>query len=551
MDINIFLKEGIKKLEDSNATFKVYITPDIPINKKDNAVKYFGSDINQNSIIGIIDTSIFSNVKDGLIFLGDRVYIKSSDSGILEIKYANLKGIDTVDPRPDKVNSNMLNFIFTINEEEVLFTSPAYNDKLNMKLVELFKDIMELSFQAGDEIFKEEEQIKPLESMHENIKLMYLKILSNYSFFGAKNLDSKVYAALMSLIVKIGMETSSRLELRSYIFDIDNSMEDTGYLLDILDEELSNTHYNILIKSLLKDLLRLYNLNNDLNNWEDDTFIRSIVSNFDIPRKEIDIILESIQSDDRVIYERLNDDQIKKSIVDLGAKAAAVGLPMAALYFSGTVGVSAAGLTSGLAALGLGGILGFSSMFTGIGVIALLGAGTYQGIKKLTGLGEAEKYRQRELLLQEIIKNNQKTLNILVEDINEISKKLIEGLKDGKESEAKIKKLSQVLDYLSNSAKSVSTDITFYNFEEIVTKIPRTLSITRLEELTNKASLEPVKTLILSCYDKDLTLRDDLSLDKARELYTVLNNIGYLNLASASIATVKSSAKDIFKDIFS
>ena len=58
-------------------------------------------------------------------------------------------------------------------------------------------------------------------------------------------------------------------------------------------------------------------------------------------------------ADENILNERKNDSDIVKSMKEIGAKAGAVGVPLAAVYFSGSViGMSAAGLTSGLATLG-------------------------------------------------------------------------------------------------------------------------------------------------------------------------------------------------------
>ncbi|MDP4086135.1 MAG: hypothetical protein Q8934_16155 [Bacillota bacterium] len=75
----------------------------------------------------------------------------------------------------------------------------------------------------------------------------------------------------------------------------------------------------------------------------------------------------------------------------MAAKAGAVGVPMAAIYFSGSViGLDATGITSELAALGMGGILGLSGIVTGIGAALLIGVGAYKGIKKVTGISDLE-----------------------------------------------------------------------------------------------------------------------------------------------------------------
>lgn len=102
----------------------------------------------------------------------------------------------------------------------------------------------------------------------------------------------------------------------------------------------------------------------------------------------------------------------------------ALGVPIAAVYLSGSViGLSAAGITSGLAWLSLGGILGLSSMLTGIGVVILIGAGTYAGARRLMGGRERELKKQRERMIQEVIKRHQKAIADLADDRNTIARR--------------------------------------------------------------------------------------------------------------------------------
>ncbi|RRR65596.1 MAG: TerB family tellurite resistance protein [Candidatus Viridilinea halotolerans] len=82
----------------------------------------------------------------------------------------------------------------------------------------------------------------------------------------------------------------------------------------------------------------------------------------------------------RAIRLRGQNDRAAAQATKLAAAGlAAVGVPIAAVYVSGSVlGLSAAGITSGLAALGLG--LG---MVPGIGVAVLLGTGVFLGVQTL------------------------------------------------------------------------------------------------------------------------------------------------------------------------
>src|SRR5699024_4454380 len=165
----------------------------------------------------------------------------------------------------------------------------------------------------------------------------------------------------------------------------------------------------------------------------------------------------------------------------IAAKAAGVGVPMAAIYFTGSVvGLSAAGIASGLAAMGFGGILGFSSMFTGIGALVLLGLGTYQGLKVVSGIGDVENNKQREFMLQAIIRNTQKSLIYLIEDINSITNQLMDEMYKGNQNSAKIEQLSNILKMLSEGAKLNAERQNKSETEKVITKLPLKLDVDRL-----------------------------------------------------------------------
>jgi uncharacterized membrane protein YebE (DUF533 family) len=103
--------------------------------------------------------------------------------------------------------------------------------------------------------------------------------------------------------------------------------------------------------------------------------------------------LEQFVQQVRAVQARgLDDSHAAETVRRSVAGLAAVGVPVAAVYFSGSViGLSAAGIISGLAALGLG--LG---LVPGIGVAILLGTGAYLGISRL--LGQTGGRREQERL---------------------------------------------------------------------------------------------------------------------------------------------------------
>jgi hypothetical protein len=118
----------------------------------------------------------------------------------------------------------------------------------------------------------------------------------------------------------------------------------------------------------------------------------------------------------------LDDDYAADAVKSAAAGLSAVGVPIAAIYFSGSVvGLSAAGITSGLATLGLGGLLGLSAMVTGIGVVALVGAGIYMGVSHALDIGGKREKEQLEELqkrkAQLVIENLQEAINGLIEQM--------------------------------------------------------------------------------------------------------------------------------------
>ncbi|NJN17765.1 MAG: TerB family tellurite resistance protein [Oscillochloris sp.] len=98
-----------------------------------------------------------------------------------------------------------------------------------------------------------------------------------------------------------------------------------------------------------------------------------------------------------------NDNAAAQATRVAAAGLAAVGVPLAAMYVSGSViGLSAAGITSGLAALGLG--LG---MVPGIGVAVLLGTAVFVGVHALLDAGRSSEPGQ---LQRQLIRRSHETI---------------------------------------------------------------------------------------------------------------------------------------------
>lgn len=560
MSVENYIKENVSLLGD-----KVYIAPDIPEKKLNNAILSIAEGVNPQYVLAIIDTTLFGSAKEGIVFLGDRLFVRNTFEKTTMFNFSDILEAEYVCEESSKDNGKVVK-----SEKVLLKLNDGIEQKLSLpsigiKFEELANFINGIINEGGEEkVFETTSQTLPLSDMDNGVKSAYINIICNYAYSDDDVIDAKEYAEIVSLIVRIDYNAKDRLSLRSYMCDKDN-IEDTKSLIEYLSANVPDGCSDIVKKSLMKDIIYIYKLKNHMDQWKNDRFILELQNELNINDEQIELIISVIKNDENILNERKNDSDIVKSMKDIGAKAGAVGVPLAAVYFSGSVlGMSAAGLTSGLATLGMGGLLGFSSMFTGIGVVALIGVGTYKGIKKVTGLSDLENNKQRELMLQEIIKNSQKSLNYLIEDVNEISKQLIEEINKGMEAGIKIKKLSKLLAMMSNGAKETSSKINYAEAEAIIAKLPKHLDKARFEELTNEPTKEKLRSFVLSCYiEKEITVENSdntsqvkkvLELDDKQEfkildqLHSVLESIGYMNIKDATLATAKSAAKSLFNN---
>lgn len=579
MSIEKYIKNHIGRVAD-----KVYIAPKITEKKLNAAISNIAKTENPDCIIGIIDTSVFSNVKDGMVIFGDKIVVRLAFEKPVTYLFSKINKSEYVCEEVVKSNGKIEK-----NEKVVFHFIDGSRETVCEKIlginIEKLSDLINgiLLYGGEDKSFTSRSQLLPLSGMDEEVKLTYLKIICNFCYSYENIIDSMEYSEIISLVARIDLEKSYRLRLRQYMCS-NFEIVDTFDLIDYLNKNVVG-NFDVLKQSLMKDILYIHK-RKECNDVYSNEFITNLKQSFNIADEQIEVIIDAIKRDEDIIKLRMKDDQIKKSFKELVASAGAVGIPMAALYFSGSVvGLSAVGITSGLAALGMGGVLGFTSMATGVGALIAIGMVSYTGLKKVTGLKDLENNSQREAMLQAIIKNSQQALNYLVEDVNEITLQLNDAIQKGVLDEQEIKKLSLVLTKISTSSQFVVGKMTVAEIEELRSKIPNLLDITRLEQLT----LEPIKQKyyqkIESCYIKmDLNeldeskiesnpelsnntteiapinigplgkinkqkngyvLKEDLSIAQLRELLNSLYEIGYYNLMDSTVASTKGLMKNL------
>ena len=559
MNINTYLKEYAHTLLGDGT----HIAPNVPDKKLNGAIKNYAEDALPEHVVVLYDSTLFKSGKEGMLFLGDRFYFKPLLEKPICVYYKDLQRVDLDrevtyknDKRKEKLHIVMHTEKYDYSLSDKLAT---YNVE---GVVELLNGISALK-DKEDELINVS-QVTPLADLPEAYKLTYLKVLANFTFFDDQQIDAEEYSELMSLVTRIHLSSDYRLQLRGYLSN-PNEHAPTIALIDELRDLSTTIDFSIVEKSLFKDLLYLFKLKRPLSAWFENKFLEELKEVLSISREEIELISSAIQSDEDILTFRKNDSEIAKSMKDLAAKAAAVGVPLTAIYLSGSVvGLSAAGLTSGLASLGMGGLLGFSSMFTGIGVLVVIGVGTYQGLKKITGMKDIENNKQREYMLQAIIRNTQQTLNCLLEDINEISNRLVAAIQHGNANSEKINQLSNMLQMLNASVQFSADKQVHSQKEQIITQLPSKLSTVRLDELTSKPTYQKLRDYVYACYtpepvqlddsmfssEEELVLKETLTLDELDQLHESLQAIGYFDMSGGGLAEVTGGAKRLVKNVF-
>lgn len=138
-----------------------------------------------------------------------------------------------------------------------------------------------------------------------------------------------------------------------------------------------------------------------------------------------------------------NDNLAAEAAKNAVAGLTAVGVPIAAVYVSGSVvGLSAAGITSGLAAVGLG--LG---MVPGIGMAVLIGAGVFMGVRYLLDAGQE---RAKEQLREEAVRKSQLVIQNLHELINTLMEQVTQLQVDAAQSAANREAILRLTELLRN-----------------------------------------------------------------------------------------------------
>lgn len=275
------------------------------------------------------------------------------------------------------------------------------------------------------------------------------------AFYGAlfavaladNSIDKEEVELIFSMMELDGMTETAKRKVQSYIIEPPSLWECLSSL-GTADEQL---RYGLMIN--LVDTA-----------WANDELDVDEEKAIDMAKSELKISDEQLEAIEKFIHKmreirvRGIDDNYAADAIKVAASGlSAVGIPIAAVWFSGSViGLSAAGITSGLA--GLGALIGIGGMVPGIGVAILLGAGIFMGVNALLDTGDKSRKAQfqaeKERKAQLVIKNMQGSINQLVDQISELQEKAI-GLEasasDAEANREAIRLLTERLKFMRQS----------------------------------------------------------------------------------------------------
>lgn len=541
--INLFIKENVQSIGKD-----IYVTPNIPEKKLNNVIKAFTCESFYESILAIYDDTLFGSATEGLVFTGEK---------FLHHKYGEFlySNIDSVEYVEDVLVDNKG------KEERTEYIFITMKDNKKRKLEDGLKNINKKNFTAflnqiitEFEDYKEENQLKTIAEMPDELKIAYLKIIVNMTFSDDQNIDEKELAELFLLMTRLELDRESRFKIRTYITEMSiDSIELIENLLETIKSNAEASHYQSLMVSLAKDLINIYfSTKNTLD--RNFTFLSDYQALFKLSDEKIQLAYDTVENDHKLIKEDLDDSTIEKNAKELAAKAAAAGVPLAAVYISGSViGMSAAGITSGLATLGMG-----MGMTGGLAAIAIIGVLSYKGVKHLTGANELDKYKTRDLMLHDVIKQTQKTISQIIGDINHIVQKLNETVLNHAEQTEKIKKLMQMMAQFQGALKNVDNKSNAYQISANRLQNPKILDEERLKSLTSEPTKKPLYDFIIDNYElkmvsvdnkevKKLALKDNVSSDTLEKMSEIFKALEYFDMDNILKAKLSGGLKGLLK----
>ena len=441
------VKSGITTLHQSQSG--------IAADKREAAVEEYAQGVLPDRILFLGDATVFGSAKTGFVVTDSALYFQNDAETRYEVRFNHIKSwtqTEEVVPQ-ENGDSEILKFLEIADYDDQTIRIPHTEGILDWANAGNLLDALIALRQQGKT--RDSDGLIVFEDLPDETKLAYIEAIVWLVHHDDETIDVREFGELRLLMAQLNF--SGELRRRTLAM-----MDDAGDL--VLEQILERINLGVpkgaervIGFSLVKDMVRVFKSAHG-DEAPDSPQIALACNLLNIDDDQLELIQDAFEFDRKVLSGPASFDELKGMAEQLGSKAVAVGVPIAAIYMSGSViGLSAAGMTSGLAALGFGGLLGLSSMATGIGVAVLLGVVAHRGVRwVISGKNEKEKRSQlRVLMLQEVLRNHQKAIAALGEDLAHFAQKIVGLSRDVVENKLKIEKIGKEMTLFADALAQI------------------------------------------------------------------------------------------------
>lgn len=422
----------------------IWFGKDIPRKKLDGAIKSYAGSVNPDRVIALHDSTIFGGGGEGFLVTDAAFYCKGFQFTDAELRFENIE-------RWTLGERTQLGEKFVVELKDggrVTFAlMRMHGTTIGLEPMKMFIEGV-LSLQATGALASEDRFVI-VQDMSQEFRVAYVKMAVYLALADDNEVDAGELAEIQLLMTRLDLSPDARRQVWRFLSSPEGPPAVT---LRELESLAPKGAWPVLALSLLKDLIGVSRRRRTGGVGASDPFVVWVGRKVDVNPEQLAFIEEVLAFDDAVLSGKAKASQIKSMGAEVAAKAGAVGVPLVAIYLSGSVvGLSAAGITSGLAALGLGGLFGLSAMVTGIGVVLVVGVGVYKLVRWLSGSEEKELAELRERMMQEVMKQLQRTVNALIEDLTLLTQDVVDLSRQGEIDQARLRRLAQEVSALTSA----------------------------------------------------------------------------------------------------
>lgn len=418
----------------------------IPPKKRDAAIRAYAQGVNPDRVLALHDATVFGGAGEGFLVTDAAFYCKGYCFTDAEIRFENIERCVSGE-RTDRFKE----FVVHLKDGvRVTFRHPRPTTLAAPETLEPMRNffVRVLALQASGAVAAEDRFVI-VQDMSAEFRVAYLKMAVFLALADDNEVDAGELAEIQLLMTRLGLPTVARREVWRFLAAPAGSPKD---ILRELEALAPKGAWSVLSLSLLKDLIGVSRRRRTGGEGATDDFVAWVAKQVSVGIDQLALIEQAVAFDEAVLSGKVKAKQLKVMGSDLAAQAGAVGVPLVAIYLSGSVvGLSAAGMTSGLAALGLGGLFGLSSMVTGIGVVVVVGVGVYKLVRWMSGSEDRELGELRERLIQEVMRQLQATVNALIEDLNTLTQDVVELVRETEIDQVRLRRLAQEVNALTSA----------------------------------------------------------------------------------------------------